>query len=77
MPDFLAVDRSDLLALLKMRFQLDADEWGGWQERIERISDSDFLEKLILVAANAADMAAFREEWEAGPSAFRVAKTPF
>lgn len=73
-PEFLAEDRADLLALLRQRFQVDVNEW---QKRLAQIQDGDFLEKLILVAANAASFAAFFEEWEAGPSAFRIANTPF
>lgn len=62
-------DLEDLLALLEMRFgQIPPDVLA----RIEGIDKTDTMQRLILVAANAADWDVFLQELEAGDTAFKL-----
>lgn len=62
-------DLEDLLALLEMRFgQIPPDVLA----RIEGIDKTDTMQRLILVAANAADWDVFLQELEAGDAAFKL-----
>ncbi|UOF91864.1 hypothetical protein LSG31_06390 [Fodinisporobacter ferrooxydans] len=72
--NFLQNDREDVLAILQMRF-------GGIpleiENKIEEISDVKTLERLILVAANAATWDVFVSELEEGKDAFRMVGEAF
>jgi hypothetical protein len=71
---FLEQDRKDLLALLRMRFETIPPEVVA---QIDRIDQLDTLQRLILVAANAADWQVFLEELQAGNQAFKIAGERF
>lgn len=62
-------DLQDLLALLDMRFGTIPP---NVLARIERIDKLDTMERLILVAANAADWQVFVQELQAGDGAFKL-----
>ncbi len=73
MNEALHQDRADLLALIRMRFNKNISQW---EEAVSRVDDGDFLERMILVVANAPNYEAFEEEWKAGPSRFRIDQQP-
>lgn len=62
-------DREDLQALLEMRFGAIPPDV---QAEMERIDKTDTLQRLILVAANAADWNVFVQELKAGDGAFKL-----
>jgi hypothetical protein len=66
---WLKQDREDLLALLDIRFGNVPAEV---VQAIERIDRTDTLQRLILVAANAASWSVFTEELAAGDDAFKL-----
>ena len=68
--DILSVDKADLMALITMRFQ--AARSSTVAERVAEIDNSDVLERLILVAANAATWEIFVEELADADQSFRI-----
>jgi hypothetical protein len=62
-------DREDLIAVLRMRFGKISPEM---IDHIYELNDLDTLERLILAAANASELAIFQEELEAGEGSFRL-----
>lgn len=62
-------DREDLIALLRMRF---GEIPPSIIKEIYELSELDTLERLILVAANAANLKIFLEELEEGSGNFRI-----
>lgn len=66
---WLAQDQADLLAVLEMRF---GDIPEGVIQQVRTLDDSNTLQRLILVAANAPTWEEFYTELLAGPEAFRL-----
>jgi hypothetical protein len=62
-------DREELLALLRIRFGDIPPEVASDIRRIDRL---DTLQRLFLIAANAADWRVFLEELQAGEESFRL-----
>jgi hypothetical protein len=67
--DMLIQDQADVLEILRMRFLHVPEEI---VEKIRSIQQLDVLQRLILVAANAADWSIFREELQEGEASFRL-----
>lgn len=65
----LALDRADLEQVVRLRF---GPPPADVVRAIGALSDPDQIQRLILVAANAADLATFRRELALGPGAFRL-----
>lgn len=65
----LANDREELLALLRIRFGDIPPKVASDVSRIHRL---DTLQRLFLVAANAADWPVFIEELQAGEESFKL-----
>ncbi|KUO96367.1 hypothetical protein [Ferroacidibacillus organovorans] len=72
--DALATDKDDLTGLLNLRFGTVPQEV---LEQIERITDANALERLVLVAANVPNWEAFIMELEGSASAFRIVGTQY
>lgn len=67
-------DREDLIALLQMRFGKLS---GELIEKIYEIKEMNTLQRLILLAANAADWPVFLEEFYAVKDSFQLADETF
>lgn len=67
--NLLVQDREDVIAVLRMRF---GEIPSPIIEGINRMQQLDALQRLILVAANAADLNVFLEELRSGESSFRL-----
>ncbi|KYP79446.1 hypothetical protein [Ferroacidibacillus organovorans] len=72
--DALATDKDDLIGLLNLRFGTVPQEITG---QIERITDANALERLVLVAANVPNWKTFIMELEGSESAFRIVGTQY
>lgn len=66
---FLAGDREDIFAILKMRFNEVSAEI---VQAIEEIQDLNTLQRLILVACNASHLDVFLEEMREGNQAYKI-----
>jgi hypothetical protein len=62
-------DIADLLQILMLRFGTVPDDV---RDALSRLTDVQMVNRLILVAANAADLGTFRHELAQGPTAFRI-----
>jgi hypothetical protein len=67
--EMLALDQADVLEILRMRFHTIPAEIVN---KIKAIRQLDVLQRLILVAANAADWQVFLEELREGETSFRL-----
>lgn len=67
--EMLALDQADVLEILRMRFQTIPEEIVN---EIRSTQQLDVLQRLILVAANAADWQVFLEELHEGETSFRL-----
>jgi hypothetical protein len=65
----LAIDREDLITVLKMRFGMIT---GEMIEKIYEIDNMNTLQRLILAAANAANWKIFLEEFHSEEESFRL-----
>lgn len=65
----LELDRQDLLELLRMRY---GDVPQDVREAIDRLTDPNTVQRLILAAANAASWEIFVEELQAGDQSFKL-----
>jgi len=67
--EMIAIDQTDVIEILNIRFQSVPDDVIFAIKQIQKL---DVLERLILVAANAADWHIFLEELNEGETSFRV-----
>jgi len=67
--DMLAQDQADVLEVLRLRFQSIP---GEIVLKIKAIQQIEVLQRLILVAANAADWQVFIEELQEGADSFKL-----
>ncbi len=70
----LEADREDLRAVLLLRFGSIPDDV---EARIAKLGDIEQTNRLVLVAANAADLEAFRSEISSEIPAFRILSEAF
>jgi hypothetical protein len=67
--DMLVQDREEVLAVLRIRFDEVPEQVEG---QVRAIQELDRLQRLILVAANAADLTVFIEELKESEDSFRL-----
>ncbi len=67
--EMLSQDQEDVLEILRMRFLIVPDDV---EAKITSIQNSNELQRLILVAANAASWNVFHEELDEGEASFRL-----